>query len=87
MLSGSWKTGLVGYGLIALDIIAFIVDCISQQGFPKTKEEWFAFAAVFIAGLNGVLSKDHDKTNSKDPAAAITVPTAAAATTNPAAPK
>ena len=85
-MSGSWKTSLVGYIMIASGILAFIAEAVAKSGIPDTIMEWVTFGTLVIGGIVGILAKDGDVSNSPHPASATTVSAVDAVKTNPSAP-
>ena len=72
MPGGSWITSVLGYIVIALDLInqAFV-----KQGIPQTFGEWITLAGGIVVGLIGIFSKDFNKSNASAPVStANTVP-------------
>ena len=69
MPGGSFITGILGYVVIALDLInqAFV-----KQGLPQNGSEWITFATGIVVGLVGIFAKDFNKSNSPTPTAVST---------------
>ena len=77
MPGGSWKTGIVGWILVASGSLGLLADIIAKQGIPDTVIEWVSFGTAFASGIAALLAKDYDKSNAPSPVAeAKTVPPA-----------
>jgi hypothetical protein len=75
MPGGSWKTGLMGYLIIALDVIQFIAQAIEKQGMPTSLQGWIITLSGLAGGIGMIVAKDFDKSNSRQPVAeSVTVP-------------
>jgi hypothetical protein len=75
MPGGSWKTGLLGYVLIALDVLQFIGQGIEKQGIPTNFQGWIVTISGLAGGIGLIVAKDWDKSNAPAPVAvAKTVP-------------
>lgn len=60
MLGASWKTSILGWIIIASDVVAFIADVATKQGIPSTLMEWLAFGMALATGIGLILAKDRD---------------------------
>jgi hypothetical protein len=67
MPGGSWKTGLFGWLIVIGDICKLIADIVQDQGVPTNLSGWLTFGIALATGVGLIMSKDFDKTNSKDP--------------------
>lgn len=75
MPGGSYKTAILGYALIALDVIQFIGQALEKQGIPNTLQGWIVTLSGLAGGIGLILAKDFDKSNAPVPVAvANTVP-------------
>lgn len=75
MPGGSWKTALLGYVLIALDVLQFVGQSLEKQGIPTDFQGWIVTIGGLAGGIGLVVAKDFDKSNSRQPqATAVTVP-------------
>lgn len=83
MPGGSYKTAIVGYIIIALDLIKLVGDAIKADGMPTDLNGWIVFAAGLATGIGLILSKDYNVSNSPKPSASIVVSEADAAKPNP----
>lgn len=81
-MGASWITTVIGSAAI---LLTWINPIFVEQGIPQNSKEWLAFAFGNVTGFIGIFSKSFNVSNSKDPAAATTVPPVAAITPNPAA--
>lgn len=86
MLSASYKTAIVGYIIIALDLLKLIGDAIKAEGMPTDLNGWIVFAAGLATGVGLILAKDFNVSNAPKPVASVEVSAAAAATPNPSEP-
>ena len=84
MLTGSWRTNIVGYTGIASGVLGLVADVIMNQGLPKTLPEYFIFGSLIIAGIGNLLAKDAKVSNSPHPVAASDVSEVNEAKVNPA---
>ena len=64
MPGNSWKTGLLGYVLIALDVLQFVGQAIDQQGIPTNFQGWIVTISGLAGGIGLIIAKDFDKSNS-----------------------
>ena len=85
MLTGSWRTSIVGWIAIASGLAGLIADIISTQGMPKTIPEYFLFGGLVLGGVGNLLAKDAKVSNAPNPVAATEVSAAAEAKVNPEA--
>jgi len=69
MPGGSWKTAIMGYALIVLDVIQFIGQAVEKQGVPNTLQGWIVTLAGLAGGIGLVIAKDFDKSNAPAPVA------------------
>jgi hypothetical protein len=77
MPGNSWKTGLLGYVLIALDVLQFIGQAIEKQGIPSNFQGWIVTISGLAGGIGLIVAKDWDKSNAPVPTAVSnTVPPA-----------
>lgn len=76
MPGGSWKTGILGYVLIALDVLQFIGQALEKQGIPTSFQGWIITLSGLAGGIGLIIAKDFDKSNAPAPVAqANDVPT------------
>jgi hypothetical protein len=83
MHRGSWKTSVLGYIILALDLLKLVGDAIKAEGMPTDMNGWIVFGAGLATGIGLILSKDYDKSNAPVPVAAATVSASSAAKPNP----
>lgn len=77
MPGGSWKTGLLGYILIALDVLQFIGQALQEKGIPSGFQGWIVTISGLAGGIGLIVAKDYNKSNAPQPTAvATTVPPA-----------
>jgi len=84
-MGASNKTTIIGYIIIALDMIKLAGDSIQQGGVPTDLNGWIVFAAGLATGIGLILSKDFNVSNAPKPTAATQVSGANEATPNPSA--
>ncbi len=76
MPGGSYKTSILGYLLIILDVLQFVGQAVEKQGIPTNFQGWIVTLSGLAGGIGLIVAKDWDKTNSSHPqAVAVTVPT------------
>ena len=85
MIGASFKTSIIGYIIIALDLLKLVGDAIKEQGMPTDLNGWIVFAAGLATGVGLILAKDYNVSNSSHPAAPTIVSDVVAATPNPSA--
>ena len=83
MPRGSWKTAVLGYIIVGLDLIKLIGDAVKAQGLPTDMNGWIVFVAGLATGIGLILSKDYDKSNAPLPVATATVSEHSQAKPNP----
>ena len=83
MPRGSWKTAVLGYIILALDLLKLIGDAIKAEGMPADLNSWIVFGAGLATGIGLILSKDFDKSNAPMPVAVATVSHVDAVKPNP----
>lgn len=77
-MGGSFKTSILGYLLIVLDVIQFIGQALETQGIPTDLKGWIVTLSGLAGGIGLIVAKDFDKSNSNNPqAVAVAVPTEA----------
>ena len=77
MPGGSWKTGLLGYILIALDVLQFVGQAIEKQGIPTNFQGWIVTISGLAGGIGLIIAKDYDKSNAPQPTpVSVSVPPA-----------
>lgn len=85
MNNASNKTSIVGFIIIALDIMKLAGDAIQEGGIPKDINGWIVFVAGISTGIGLILSKDYNVSNSPKPAKATQVSDVNEGMPNPAA--
>lgn len=68
MLGTSQQTSLVGWVIIAGDLIKLAIDVIREQGLPSDIQGWIGFGIAMATGIGLILAKDANKSNAPVPA-------------------
>lgn len=85
MPAGSWKTGILGYIVIALDVLQFIAQAVEKQGIPTSFQGWITTLGGLAGGIGLLVAKDFNVSNAPQPAAPTVVSAAAMVKPNPSA--